>query len=119
MVMTDHACFKGSFNTSGATFAATITNEKSMEEVEFGRIYTTNPNPAKYTCEQMPVNGGSFQEYYDGALQYRVPTHTHTHPTRLGRAHSVHAALHYVLHGGAGVCVHVGLVNEECTLNVQ
>ena len=81
MVMTDHACFKGSFNTSGATFAATITNEKSMEEVEFGRIYTTNPNPAKYTCEQMPVNGGSFQEYYDGALQYRVPTHTHTHPT--------------------------------------
>ena len=20
----------------------------------------------RYTCEQMPVNGGSFQEYYDG-----------------------------------------------------
>ena len=31
-----------------------------------GMIYTTNPNPEKYTCQSMPVNGGSFQEYYDG-----------------------------------------------------
>ena len=33
-----------------------------------GMIYTTNPDPAKYHCESMPVNGGSFQEYYDGVF---------------------------------------------------
>lgn len=53
-------------NTSGATFGSTITNEQSGEVINVGMIYTTNPDPAKYHCESMPVNGGSFQEYYDG-----------------------------------------------------
>ena len=59
-------------NASAATFAFTITNEKSKTIIDVGKILTTNPSgthgiPAdKYVCNQMPVGGGSFQEYYDG-----------------------------------------------------
>ena len=59
-------------NASAATFAFTIRNEHSKQVIDVGKILTTNPSgthgiPAdKYVCNQMPVGGGSFQEYYDG-----------------------------------------------------
>jgi hypothetical protein len=59
-------------NASAATFAFTVQNTKTKDLIEVGKILTTNPSgthgiPAgKYACDQMPVGGGSFQEYYDG-----------------------------------------------------
>jgi hypothetical protein len=58
-------------NTTGALFGFTITNEKSKQQIELGKIYTANPGPDKdspqgYDCNRMFVGGGSFQEYYDG-----------------------------------------------------
>lgn len=58
-------------NASASTFKFTIINENTSQRIEVGRIQTTNPSgthgiPAdKYTCNQMIVGGGSFQEYYD------------------------------------------------------
>jgi hypothetical protein len=57
-------------NESAATFSFTVENTKSKQIIEIGKILTTNPSgtlgiPAgKYRCDQMPVGGGSFQEYY-------------------------------------------------------
>lgn len=59
-------------NASDSTFLFTILNEKSKELIEIGRIRTTNPSgthgipKGKYACNEIPVGGGSFQEFYDG-----------------------------------------------------
>lgn len=59
-------------NESDATFLFTIFNEKSKDTIEVGRIRTTNPSgtngipKGKFRCNEMPVGGGSFQEFYDG-----------------------------------------------------
>ena len=58
-------------NVSAALFGATITNGRTKEVIEIGKILTTNPgpdndNPQGYACDRMLVGGGSFQEYYDG-----------------------------------------------------
>ena len=59
-------------NASDATFLFTVFNEVSKELIEVGRIRTTNPSgthgipKGKYACNEIPVGGGSFQEFYDG-----------------------------------------------------
>ena len=58
-------------NSSGALFGAKITNEKTQQKIDVGKIYSSNPGPDKtkpegYDCSRMFVGGGSFQEYYDG-----------------------------------------------------
>lgn len=58
-------------NSSGALFGAEITNEKTQQKIDVGKIYSVNPGTSKtkpegYDCSRMLVGGGSFQEYYDG-----------------------------------------------------
>eukprot|EP01047_Picozoa_sp_COSAG01_P034217 COSAG01_NODE_2560_length_7453_cov_14.661817_5_plen_261_part_00 len=55
-------------NSSAALFGATITNEKTAELIEVGKILTTNPGPTStdpqgFDCARMRVGGGSFEEY--------------------------------------------------------